>query len=83
MGSNMGSYLNGMWNLNFCGRYLDFIGLMSYDLNGAWDPTTGHNAPLHGRQAETGEKAYLNVVSVQFDRDKLFVDSIDYKFAIF
>jgi len=42
-------------------RYLDFIGLMSYDFNGAWDPTTGHNAPLHGRQAETGEKAYLSV----------------------
>ena len=27
---------------------LDFINLMTYDLHGSWDPTTGHHAALEG-----------------------------------
>lgn len=45
-------------------RSLDFINLMAYDLNGAWDDVTGHNAPLYARTAEKGtERETLNVVS--------------------
>ncbi|KAJ8708357.1 hypothetical protein PYW07_010482 [Mythimna separata] len=27
-------------------RYLDLVNIMTYDMNGAWDPVTGHNAPI-------------------------------------
>ena len=44
-------------------RSLDAIHLMSYDLNGAWDNQTGHNAPLYARPDEKGnERETLNVV---------------------
>ncbi|XP_063387156.1 probable chitinase 2 [Cydia fagiglandana] len=28
-------------------KYVDLISLMTYDMYGAWDSVTGHNAPLH------------------------------------
>ena len=28
-------------------QYLDFFNVMTYDYNGAWNKTTGHNAPLY------------------------------------
>ena len=33
------------------GRDLDFIGIMTYDLHGAWDRITGFNSPLFARSA--------------------------------
>ncbi|KAH3863080.1 chitotriosidase-1-like isoform X2 [Dreissena polymorpha] len=42
-------------------RLLDFINLMSYDLHGAWETFTGHNAPLYARADESGEQAQLNL----------------------
>jgi len=43
-----------------CGG-LDFVNLMSYDLNGSWNPYTGLNAPLYRRASETGSAAQMNV----------------------
>lgn len=40
---------------------LDFINVMTYDLNGAWDPYTGLNSPLYPRSSESGTAAQLNI----------------------
>jgi len=41
---------------------LDYINLMTYDLNGAWDPWTGLNSPLYARANEAGTPAaQLNI----------------------
>ncbi|XP_076458549.1 chitinase-3-like protein 1 [Babylonia areolata] len=42
-------------------RYLDFISLMTYDLHGSWETSTGHHAALFPRASETGDDRYLNV----------------------
>ncbi|KAK9709298.1 Glycosyl hydrolases family 18 [Popillia japonica] len=44
-------------------KYLDFINVMTYDMHGAWDPVTGHNAPLYPRASETGAAAAFSVDS--------------------
>ena len=50
---------------SFCfPRELDFINLMSYDLNGAWNNVTGHNSPLFPRHGEDVEESRLNMVGV-------------------
>lgn len=41
---------------------LDFINLMAYDFNGAWDNITGMNAPLYSRPSEAGSwREWFNV----------------------
>ncbi|KAL6428645.1 hypothetical protein ACFW04_007925 [Cataglyphis niger] len=42
-------------------KYLDFINIMAYDLHGAWEKTTGLNAPLYPRKGESGNELKLNV----------------------
>ena len=41
--------------------YLNYINLMSYDLHGAWEKTTNHNAALYANPAEPAESANRNV----------------------
>ena len=50
-------------------RYLDYIQLMAYDLNGAWANYTGINAPLYPRHEEVDDQRYLNVVSNYYKND--------------
>lgn len=45
-------------------KYLDFINVMTYDLYGPWDKTTGLNAPLYSGHGSFELK--LNVVSTFF-----------------
>ncbi|XP_068624056.1 acidic mammalian chitinase-like [Battus philenor] len=46
-------------------KYLDHIGLMTYDMYGPWDPVTGHNSPLHkGEGDDNVPKEQLNTVDV-------------------
>ncbi len=45
-------------------RYLDYINLMSYDLNGSWSARTGHNSPLYPRSDEVGWDRRLNIVGI-------------------
>ncbi|KAL0110197.1 hypothetical protein PUN28_013683 [Cardiocondyla obscurior] len=42
-------------------KYLHFINIMAYDLHGAWEKVTGHNAPLYKRTGESGGDLKLNV----------------------
>lgn len=44
-----------------CDSELDWIGMMTYDFNGAWDDVTGHNSPLYPR--ENDHNPLYNVVS--------------------
>nr|KAG5709677.1 hypothetical protein BaRGS_027702 [Batillaria attramentaria] len=46
-------------------RLLDFVNLMSYDLHGSWDPTTGPNSPLYAHPSETGASRFLNVTGLK------------------
>jgi len=47
---------------------VDFLNVMTYDFNGAWDIQTGVNSPLYPRADETGvgfdgsERSTLNLV---------------------
>ncbi|XP_059612894.1 chitinase-3-like protein 1 isoform X2 [Phlebotomus argentipes] len=44
------------------GKYLDYIGIMTYDLHGSWDQKIGNNAPLYaGSWDETARERQLNV----------------------
>lgn len=42
---------------------VDFVNLMTYDMNGAWNNFAGLNAPLYPSNSEEGEQKKLNVVS--------------------
>jgi chitinase len=41
--------------------YLNYINLMAYDLHGAWEKTTNHNAALFANPAEPAETANRNI----------------------
>lgn len=49
------------YNIAEMSKYLHFINLMSYDLHGAWESTTGINAPLYPKKGASGNNAKLSV----------------------
>ncbi|XP_038138573.1 acidic mammalian chitinase-like [Cyprinodon tularosa] len=52
-------------------KYLDFISVMTYDFNGAWDAFTGHNSPLYTQSGLLGDQVYNNVDSaMKYWRDQ-------------
>lgn len=44
-------------------KYVHFINLMTYDLNGSWNNFAAINAPLYASSSESGAQAELNVNS--------------------
>ncbi|CBG90311.1 glycosyl hydrolase family 18 protein [Citrobacter rodentium] len=60
-------------------EYLDSINVMAYDIHGAFDPITGHNAPLFANKKDADQK--LNVAGAmreyaevwQIPKDKLMM----------
>ncbi|XP_011706928.1 PREDICTED: chitinase-3-like protein 1 [Wasmannia auropunctata] len=49
------------YDISAMSKYLDFINIMAYDFHGAWEPVTGHNAPLYPRKDESEDDRKLNV----------------------
>jgi len=45
----------------------DWINLMTYDLHGAWETVTGHNAPMYATASETKKQGYALSVSWAVD----------------
>ncbi|KAJ8319360.1 hypothetical protein KUTeg_004451 [Tegillarca granosa] len=54
------STVNAAYEVAEIAKYLDFINLMAYDLNGPWVKFTGHNSPLFPRDNEKGDQRKLN-----------------------
>ncbi|XP_062550464.1 chitinase-3-like protein 1 [Armigeres subalbatus] len=50
------------YNIPLVSQHLDFINLMAYDFNGAWNSFTGHNSPLFAGPADSTDfQRTLNV----------------------
>uniref|UniRef100_A0A3Q2DYQ5 Acidic mammalian chitinase n=1 Tax=Cyprinodon variegatus TaxID=28743 RepID=A0A3Q2DYQ5_CYPVA len=49
-------------------KYLDFISVMTYDFNGAWDNFTGHNSPLYTQHVKKTGK--LHDFAMKYWRDQ-------------
>ncbi|XP_045079217.1 acidic mammalian chitinase-like [Coregonus clupeaformis] len=43
------------------GSVLDYLHVMTYDLHGAWEHSTGENSPLYKGPADQGDYIYFNV----------------------
>jgi chitinase len=71
------------YNIPEVNKYVDFINLMTYDLNGSWNPYTGLHSALY---SGTGDKSYeLNVdacvkywISAGAPREKLILGLATY-----
>lgn len=55
-------------------KHLHFVNVMSYDLHGSWEKSTGHNAPLYPRKGENEKDLKLNVVSSDLLSYRIFDD---------
>ncbi|WP_125152678.1 glycosyl hydrolase family 18 protein [Clostridium rectalis] len=66
-------------------QYLDFINIMTYDMNGAWEKITGHQSPLYKNPYDNHEDIVKNFYNVDeamkifesfgIPKDKLVVGS--------
>lgn len=54
--------IDAAYHVEQMGQLFDQVHLMSYDLHGAWENTTHHNAPLCGLPSDAGDLANFNVV---------------------
>lgn len=55
------SNIDNGYEISIINQYVDWIHLMSYDFNGAWDTQTGFNSPLYPYAGETGDRALFNL----------------------
>jgi len=55
------STVDAGYEINQICPILDWVNMMTYDLNGAWESFTGFNAPLYPRANENGGREFLNV----------------------
>jgi len=51
--------LSAGYDVSTISKYLDWIGVMDYDIHGSWDKRTGHIAPMYAHPEDTHD--YLNV----------------------
>jgi len=55
------STIDAAYEVAALAKEMDFIDLMTYDLHGAWEKTTGAHIALYPRKEETGNDRFLNV----------------------
>jgi len=65
--------IDGVYDVPRLDQYLDFVNIMSYDLRGAWDTVTGHQAPLRDWTTLNVEWAVNYWVSLGLRPSKLVV----------
>ena len=64
-------------------RYLDFISLMSYDFNGAWDTVTGHNSPLYAGSGDNDYYKIRNIVSYVYCVSEIIINHFTSDFILY
>ncbi|XP_071951851.1 LOW QUALITY PROTEIN: chitotriosidase-1-like [Antedon mediterranea] len=55
------SNIDGGYEIAKIANELDWIGLMSYDLHGSWDPVTGHHSALNAPKGASNEDNKLTI----------------------
>jgi len=63
------------YNIAEMNKYLDLVGLMTYDMHGTWETVTNFNAPLYTTQED--EEYYENACSVQWAVDYWLARGLD------
>ncbi|KAJ8257785.1 hypothetical protein GJAV_G00189660 [Gymnothorax javanicus] len=63
--------IDGGYEVAEIAKYLDFINVMTYDFNGAWQSFTGHNSPLYRGSQDKGDLIYFNTdYAMRYWRDQ-------------
>ncbi|XP_051890980.1 acidic mammalian chitinase-like [Pristis pectinata] len=65
------SNIDASYEVDKIAKLLDFISVMTYDYNGAWNSFTGHNSPLFRGSSDHGDSVYFNTeFSVKYYQSK-------------